>query len=207
MSLNQSKLEKIVELSGGIFRARCPACGEGGGDRAGQHLRIYPDGRFGCCIHPNDHDHRRRIFALVGDRTQKTIRIKPASATVEKTPIYSNVFALLKSQGARSITPDKGNEVTLDPINPGANDFGTLGTPFLNSYAMENKNNESDITYKEFANPVPSVPMPYLTPDGTLGIPFDSPERFHWWKGSQSVAKTRAEVESWISTPPRESIS
>jgi hypothetical protein len=40
--------------------------------------------------------------------------------------------------------------------------------------------------------------MPYLTPGGVLGIPFDSPERFHWWKGGQSIAETRAEVESWM---------
>ena len=45
---------------------------------------------------------------------------------------------------------------------------------------------------------VRSVRMPYLTPGGVLGIPFDSPERFHWWKGGQSIAETRAEVERWI---------
>ena len=44
---------------------------------------------------------------------------------------------------------------------------------------------------------VRGVRMPHLTADGTLIIPFDSPERFHWWKGGQSVAETRAEVESW----------
>jgi hypothetical protein len=35
---------------------------------------------------------------------------------------------------------------------------------------------------------------PYLMLDGTLVIPFDSPPRFHWWKGGQSIAQTRAEV-------------
>ena len=51
----------------------------------------------------------------------------------------------------------------------------------------------------EFILGVPSVPegvegeaglpptaagehLPYLTPGGTLVIPFDSPERYHWWK-------------------------
>jgi hypothetical protein len=24
--------------------------------------------------------------------------------------------------------------------------------------------------------------LPFLTADGTLVIPFDSPERYHWWK-------------------------
>lgn len=39
--------------------------------------------------------------------------------------------------------------------------------------------------------------LPYLTPGGTLVIPFDSPERYHWWKldGNRlSVAETRAEA-------------
>jgi hypothetical protein len=26
------------------------------------------------------------------------------------------------------------------------------------------------------------VRLPFLTADGTLSIPFDSPERYHWWK-------------------------
>jgi hypothetical protein len=36
---------------------------------------------------------------------------------------------------------------------------------------------------------------PYLTAGGVLGIPFDSDPKYHWWKGGQSVAETRAEVE------------
>ena len=52
----------------------------------------------------------------------------------------------------------------------------------------------------ESAKGVRSVRMPYLTPGGVLGIPFESPERFHWWKGGQSIAETRAEVESWMAT-------
>lgn len=36
--------------------------------------------------------------------------------------------------------------------------------------------------------------LPFLTAGGDLSIPFDSPERYHWWKGGQSVASTRVEV-------------
>jgi len=50
----------------------------------------------------------------------------------------------------------------------------------------------------ELVEGVRGVRMPYLTPGGVLGIPFESPERFHWWKGGQSVEQTRAEVEAWI---------
>ena len=49
----------------------------------------------------------------------------------------------------------------------------------------------------ELVEGVRSVRMPYLTPGGVLGIPIESPERFHWWKGGQSIAETRAEVRAW----------
>jgi hypothetical protein len=37
--------------------------------------------------------------------------------------------------------------------------------------------------------------MPHLTSGGTLVIPFNSPERYHWWKGGQSVLETIAELK------------
>ena len=36
--------------------------------------------------------------------------------------------------------------------------------------------------------------LPFLTADGTLSIPFDSPGRYHWWRGGQSVKATLQEV-------------
>ena len=40
----------------------------------------------------------------------------------------------------------------------------------------------------------PSLPLPFLTTDGTLSIPFGSDSKYHWWNGGQSLAQTRAEV-------------
>jgi len=37
--------------------------------------------------------------------------------------------------------------------------------------------------------------LPYFMADGTLVIPFDSPERYHWWRGGQSVSATMQEVK------------
>jgi hypothetical protein len=44
MSLDETKLEKVKRKANGVTLARCPACGENGGDRKGEHLQIYSDG-------------------------------------------------------------------------------------------------------------------------------------------------------------------
>ena len=84
MSLNLEKLENVRKLAGGIVQARCPACAEGGNDRAGNHLRLQPDGRFGCCVHPKDRNHRKRIFALAGVRERQAIRVTVRGTKVAK---------------------------------------------------------------------------------------------------------------------------
>src|SRR5690606_21123599 len=78
MSLDFSKLEKMRDLGDGKI-ARCPACAEGGQDRKGEHLRIYSDGKFGCCVHPGDSEHRKRIYALAGQRGKRGISLKVAA--------------------------------------------------------------------------------------------------------------------------------
>ena len=223
MSLNLNKLEKVRELAGGIVQARCPACAEGGNDRAGEHLRVFPDGRFGCCVHPKDGEHRKRIFALTGIRERQTIRVKVAAPPVSKI-IQADVLGRL-------------GRVFCSLAQPTANittEAGTLGTGQY-IYRCEKKNTETDNSnnsiekLKEFRPcvptvpavevrleseiPVPSVPtpcggpplptatgekLPFLTAGGTLSIPFDSPERYHWWKpdGERlTVAETLAEVK------------
>jgi len=211
MSLNLHKLECVVDLNDGGKQARCPACAELGHDRKGEHLRMYADGRFGCCVHPKDREHRKRIFALAGDSRPQSIRVKVASAK-SSAPTQRNVLGrlghLFESQNGDSSTT--------------ADHLGTLGTPFSYSRAIAKKDDISIKKLKEFETPVPSVPedehdfdldepvpsvpsasappqppkerMPYLLADGTLVIPFDSPERYHWWKGGQSISQTRAEV-------------
>src|SRR5437899_1085756 len=102
MSLDVAKLEKVRELAGGIVQARCPACAEGGGDRKGEHLRVYADGRFGCCVHPKDGEHRKRIFALAACRlhfpspVRFTLRVKTPPAL----PAAKSVKAGMAEVGA-----------------------------------------------------------------------------------------------------------
>lgn len=214
MSLDISKLQCLADAADGGKQARCPACAELGHDRKGEHLRIYADGRFGCCVHPKDREHRKRIFALVGDSRPQVIRVKVANAKSRES-IQSNVLGRL----GRLFEGQNGNSSTT------AGQVGTPGTPFsdLRAYALEDVSTVEKL--KEFETPVPSVPsdehdfdldepvpsvpgasaqppqpqrpqqrMPHLLADGTLVIPFDSPERYHWWRGGQPVAQTRAEV-------------
>jgi len=253
MSLEIAKLEKARELPGGGVQARCPACAEGGHDRSGEHLRIYPDGRFGCCVHPKDGDHRKRIFALVGHKGlgpaagKVTLRIKvlahghhsalPAARSVKA----ALVMPLQPSPGLRPPSPvptgeglgtlGTGKSESVAPTAPVAAgvesefaEFGTLGTPKVKLCArarVDSPTTNIDTPYfleglKDLETVVPSVPrekppataeqLPFLTAGGDLSIPFDSPERYHWWKldGERlTIAEIRQEVRVRLATAGR----
>src|SRR6185503_416339 len=82
MSLDKKKLQNLRELANGGVQARCPACAETGNDRKGEHLRISPEGKFGCCVFPGDREHRKRIFALAG-RSQRLLPSKEIQVRVK----------------------------------------------------------------------------------------------------------------------------
>jgi len=42
----------------------CPACRENGSDKSGEHLAVFPSGKFACAVHPRDKAHNRRIIEL-----------------------------------------------------------------------------------------------------------------------------------------------
>src|SRR6266704_2628513 len=107
MSLDPSKLQKVVELGEGVKRARCPACAESGSDKSGQHLRIYPDGKFGCCVHPGDREHRKRIFALAGNCGQRGIKVRVASGK----PLQAIQSGVLGRLGRSFQTADCGMRI------------------------------------------------------------------------------------------------
>jgi hypothetical protein len=175
VSLDVRLLEKVRELDGGVVQARCPACAEGGRDQGGEHLRVYPDGRFGCCVYPKDREHRKRIFALAGDTSPRSFSVKLARVKVA-APAHSVTAALTSF-------------------------VRTLRTPVLESRACASGNGDVALhPSKDTDEPVLSVlasletasseRLPYITDGGTLVIPFNSPAKFHWWKGGQPVAQT-----------------
>jgi hypothetical protein len=81
MSLDISKLENVRKRGGKVI-ARCPACAEAGYDQKGEHLVINARGPFGCVVYPGDSadakEHRKRIFALCGDREIKPLAVHPS---------------------------------------------------------------------------------------------------------------------------------
>ena len=78
MALDISKLRNVANKPGGMFTARCPACAEDGSDTKGEHLAVFPDGKFGCVVYPDDKKHRKRIYALAGDgQDNRKISVRP----------------------------------------------------------------------------------------------------------------------------------
>ena len=200
MSLDRTKLQKLRELGNGSCQAQCPACAEAGQDRTGEHLRISAEGKFGCCVFPGEREHRRRIFALAGDHGPKAIKVRVAAARTAPAVQLDLLGHLGRVFGSPTVEQD-----TMD------GNLGTLGT---GTYSLRVEEKELSI-HKLIDNrgPVPSVPengvlgeletgvpsvltvtLPHLLTDGTLVIPFNSPERYHWWKGGQSIRRTVAEV-------------
>ena len=199
MSLDLHRLENVRDLDE-VIQARCPACAEEGGDSSGNHLRFYPNGAFGCCVHQGDRSHRKRIFALAGIRTKgrnlsKSDKWKFAirvARSVEASHSRPKVLVIEKNVTVRT-TPD-GTPKKVKILR-------TLRTHIFQSRAYgREKNNNVPCTYKDLEIPVLSVlknvqnSKPYIMHDGTLVIPFASDAKYHWWRGGQSVEQTRQEL-------------
>jgi hypothetical protein len=226
MSLNIDRLEKVARLANGGKQARCPACAETGNDRKGEHLRISPEGKFGCCVFPGDREHRKRIFALAGDHGPKEIKVRVAVAAAD--PVRTGILGKLsmpvepqsRSDGSDGVpavqtefeeirTP---RTAEMESVETATEESRTART----GYSLLTRNAvETDSIYElvEFDTPVRSVretvqreepQLPYLTPSGDLVIPFSSPERYHWWKPphekrlrvKEILAELRARKES-----------
>lgn len=74
--LDLAKLEK-PRKRGSKTIAACPACRAAGGDKQGNHLVIYDNGKFGCAAHEGDSAHRKEIFAMIGIPEKKATSTKP----------------------------------------------------------------------------------------------------------------------------------
>lgn len=127
MSLDLSKLEKF-QVREKKTVARCPACAEAGGDSKSVHLVIWPDGRYGCAAHPKDSSHRKRIWALIGDKKPKEFVVKQSPQGIK-----------IASKSIKHLLWDAwdGYSKVTTPTIPL---LGTLGTDIFES--MKDKNRD-----------------------------------------------------------------
>ena len=56
------------------------------------------------------------------------------------------------------------------------------------------RRNQENMAASEVEPPPVPPPLPYITADGTLVIPYTSDPKYHWWRDGQSVDQTRAEA-------------
>jgi hypothetical protein len=64
--LIDTRLLRGLHAKGSFVEAQCPACWEDEGlDKSMNHLVIFPNGRFGCCI-DQSREHYARILSLAG---------------------------------------------------------------------------------------------------------------------------------------------
>ena len=149
MSLNTSKLEKVY-IRGDKTTARCPACAEAGHDQKGEHLLINTNGSFGCVVNPGDSadakEHRKRIFALCGDREIKPLTVHPSglgrigrvfqthlAVRPVKTGLLGRLGRLFQTHPGTKLTHAGGND---DRTTEKLNDFkkgvpGVLSGPVV----------------------------------------------------------------------------
>lgn len=112
MELDLKKLENVKTKADGKVTARCPACAVDGGDRKGEHLVIFPDGKYGCAVFVGDKDHNRQIFRLTG---QGESRLMPIIEIRKLEIPDSKVIRVLGQSGQKNKSL---NELADTPVQP-----------------------------------------------------------------------------------------
>lgn len=100
MSLDRSKLECVKTNSDGSIQVACPICRAGGGDRTGNHLRIWSSGAFSCIVGGDDRVHNKAIRAILrgeeGALNEVEFIAPVDKLTVDKVYPEASLSALLK---------------------------------------------------------------------------------------------------------------
>ncbi|MEI8121782.1 MAG: hypothetical protein WCI20_07000 [bacterium] len=117
MALDIKKLTNVRDGFDGKVTARCPACAADGADAKGEHLVVFPDGKYGCVANEGDDEHSKRIYALAGNG-QKVPHM-PVKITVEAfVPPKSEVLMDLGRFGRFSAAFQRKPAVPPAPIIP-----------------------------------------------------------------------------------------
>jgi hypothetical protein len=83
--LDPNRLHNVKPGKCGQYVARCPACAEDDHDKSGNHLLVFPDGKFSCIHGKDDAEHRKRIYALAAGSRATHAAPAPRPAPVQPT--------------------------------------------------------------------------------------------------------------------------
>ncbi len=86
MALDHKKLVNVKSNAKG-WGAACPACQAVGADQTGNHLQIFPDGKWSCATAPSDKPHNQLIWALAGDGATSEFTFLPQEEVLPKIEI------------------------------------------------------------------------------------------------------------------------
>lgn len=99
MKINLTKLENVVPKEDGRTVARCPACASLGGDKRGNNLVVYSDGKFGCIAFPEDKAHNKMILEKVGMKgSNPDYRFKVEPLRLPESKVLMKIGTLKKVQ-------------------------------------------------------------------------------------------------------------
>ena len=116
ISLDLARLENVKRQNDGTIQAACPACRAADSDKSRDHLRIQPDGKFGCAVNPGNHEHRKEIFKIAGNRRSpaswRTVIArpseKPRTVVNSETFDWANCVAALTEDDAKKLALRRG---------------------------------------------------------------------------------------------------
>lgn len=94
MKIDIAKLKNAKRKQDGSIVAQCPACAAAGGDSTGNHLIVYPDGKFGCVVNQVNMKHNKEIWKLVGggeDQPVKRPKVKIRPYKIEPSKVIGLV--------------------------------------------------------------------------------------------------------------------
>jgi hypothetical protein len=111
MKIDVSRLKHVDRKSDGRVTAQCPACFADGADAKGEHLVIFPDGKFGCVVNAKDKAHNRKILELAGaGGGESSYRL-----TIKPVVIPESVVIMKLGRLGRSIPSPCGNPCETSP--------------------------------------------------------------------------------------------
>jgi len=128
-NLDEAKLENFQRHADGSIKAACPACRAIGEDSNGDHLLVFPDGKFGCAKYQDDPEHRKAIWKLARtergniDQAHRPLKVTPPATLMSfeawrevimaHFPAYARPAEICASTVAQLLLNDVANPFAL----------------------------------------------------------------------------------------------